>query len=155
MFFEDNESTDTIDLNYEYEFNRLNEREKLIVSTEKDTLKAYYHIYYENDKAVREYDIINNDTTAISSSVYVKDVLKESISENFYNGNLSRKDESYYNKDGKIISRSIYNFPNGKQIKNQEYTYKYDQNNRLKSIEVKTLPKNETEFYKMEYVKKK
>ncbi|WP_291862115.1 hypothetical protein [Marinilabilia sp.] len=154
MFFVDNESTDTIDVNYDYDFNRLNEREKLIISTEKDTINVNHHIYFKNNQPVREYNIVNSDTTSISSSVYVKDVLKESVSEDFSNGNLRRRIESYYNKSGKIVSGSIYFFPNGEQVKNQESTYKYDSENRLKSITEKTLPYIETRFFKMEYIKK-
>lgn len=154
MFFVDNESTDTINLNYDYEFNRLNERKKLIARTEKDTVQAYFHRYFENDNPVREYEIINNDTTSITSSVFVKDVLKESVIKNFSNGNLRRRFESYYNKSGKIVSGSIYIFPNGEQVKNQEFTYKYDSENRLKSITEETFPGNEKKYYRMEYVMK-
>ncbi len=154
MYYEADKKADTIAINYNYTFNKINERERLIIGAERDTMSVSHYIHYKNNQAVREYDIANNDTTSIGYSVYKKGVITESVYENLYDGHLRRRKESYYNKDGNLVSSSIYNYPKGEKLKSQEFTYKYDKDKRLNFIEEKTPPKDVIHYYKFEYVKK-
>lgn len=153
MVFEDNNSTDTIIIDYDYTFNNLNQREKLVVGAKKEGMNLHHYIHYKDNQAIREYDLANGDTTALSYNEYHKGVQTKSTQYNYYKGQLSRSKESQFNKDGNIILNIVNIYHKGEKEKTEEFTYKYNKEKRLSSFKVENITEKKTRYYKMLYVK--
>lgn len=143
LYLKDNDKADTISISYDYKFNSKNEREKLIIKPQRDSLDMYMCILYEDDKVVHQYEIANNDTASSSITSYKNGLETQIISEYFSKNKVHMRKEVYFNGDEKMVSNCIYNYPQGKKELTQEFTYKYDTDKRLKSITNHSL-KNDT-----------